>query len=532
MNWLRDHMKEIIWIIVVAFILTIFAGWGMGGLDRRSPERELAVVDGEIISMARYHEIVNQVREEFRDQRDDPLDEEANQKVQEEAFRRAVNEILLQRFAEQEGARATADEIRQFVAAQFRDEAGRIDHQEFRRFLQHISPAQRQEIEAEERKRIETMRVYNWLENQLSIPTQEIEQSLASGLRELDLYGLFVDPGSFLEAEAIQTYYENNEEQFMAPPQAHLRQIMLKGDDVEDPDTPESERLDEIGELRERIQRQFRAGIEFPELARRHSQDTETVNAGGDLGWVTPEDLPEQLSRAAFDLEPGEMSEMIVSGDDYYFLYLENPIEQEVKPLPEVRDEIVGELLTPEHWEHTRSEAQELYDQITAAEEPLVELKNLAHRSDGFTSGTEGQYDWVPVRFLPEYLDEQLRQNWSGELISAPGDNRILPPVTNTMLDLLVEAKTVAEPVETDYGMLILGCREHRPGRPEELLAEEEETFKHYIRTEKINHYVDGWLKWRRLEAEVELEVPEERIGGRSADEVLAETLDLELETI
>jgi parvulin-like peptidyl-prolyl isomerase len=59
---------------------------------------------------------------------------------------------------------------------------------------------------------------------------------------------------------------------------------------------------------------QLRAGADFAVLAQRYSKDTITSAGGGDLGWFPRGGLFDAaLEKAAFDLQPGQISGVVQS---------------------------------------------------------------------------------------------------------------------------------------------------------------------------------------------------------------------------
>ncbi len=68
------------------------------------------------------------------------------------------------------------------------------------------------------------------------------------------------------------------------------------------------------------IETALQGGTRFSELARRYSQDPSTADAGGELGWVAPGKLPDELERTLLALQPGAVSSPVRVGDAIYIL--------------------------------------------------------------------------------------------------------------------------------------------------------------------------------------------------------------------
>ena len=73
-----------------------------------------------------------------------------------------------------------------------------------------------------------------------------------------------------------------------------------------------------IDEIRQKIV----DGAEFGDLARMYSEDSSQENYG-DWGWIDRKKLNESLTKIAFALKPGEISQVIELGGSYYLLYCE-----------------------------------------------------------------------------------------------------------------------------------------------------------------------------------------------------------------
>jgi len=83
---------------------------------------------------------------------------------------------------------------------------------------------------------------------------------------------------------------------------------------------------------------------EFPSLARRHSIDVGSASANG---WVQPIRLHSgepQFDRAAFALEPGEISEVVQVADQFIIIKCEGHLPAADVPLESIRPRLVEEL--------------------------------------------------------------------------------------------------------------------------------------------------------------------------------------------
>ncbi len=514
MNWLREHMKQIIWITVFAFLLTIFASWGMGYLNQGRGKQELAEINGKSITTEEYHQIVDRLRKSRQKNRTGRLSEEEINEIRQQAFKQLVNQTLLQQEAQRYGAKATAREIRQMVASRpmFRNKQGKFQRQRFQLFLRKISAEQRKKLERQERQRLESSRFQNLLQSHLALTDTEINNSLKRGLREVKLFGIFLDPEEYIDEQRIKTYYEENERGFMAPPRAHLYQLQLSVP----PDTSPNykQKLQQVKQKLERIRRKFRAGTDFEELARKYSTDTNTASTGGLRGWVTPENLPKKLARKAFGLKPNTLSKLVSANNKYYLLYTDRPIKRERKKLSVVRDKIKKRLLADTHWTRAKNEAQSLYEKIKHAKQPLEKLRHLAPETDGKTAHLYGRYGWVPVKFVGDYIPDERKNRWINELTR--GRKLILPDISKTLLKLISREKlVVAKPVKSPKGYHILASKEKRKGKIKKLEKKEKQSFISYLRREKHSQYLNSWLNWKREKAEIELNVPKSRIGGK-----------------
>lgn len=73
----------------------------------------------------------------------------------------------------------------------------------------------------------------------------------------------------------------------------------------------------------EQLRQQLRSGAPFPAIATQFSQAA-SASRGGDLGWVVPGELPEEIDSALAQMNPGDLSPPIRSFGGYYLVGLMN----------------------------------------------------------------------------------------------------------------------------------------------------------------------------------------------------------------
>ena len=94
-------------------------------------------------------------------------------------------------------------------------------------------------------------------------------------------------------------------------PQSHVAEIFLA---IDNPSQEE-----EVHQLALKLTEQMKQGARFSAIARQFSQSA-TAAAGGDLGWVGPDQLAPELSKAIAGLKAGELTPPIRTGAGYYLL--------------------------------------------------------------------------------------------------------------------------------------------------------------------------------------------------------------------
>jgi len=139
--------------------------------------------------------------------------------------------------------------------------------------------------------------------------------------------------------EEAKAFYDQNQNLLRRGPTARVSQIFLPVALLAQPHEKEKikTRAEFIGQL-------LKAGEDFNYLASEMSEDQETVEQLGDLGWVEKGQSLAMVDEAIFSLKPGEVSELVESPLGYYYFKVFEVREPGVAPFNEVRSTIVEYL--------------------------------------------------------------------------------------------------------------------------------------------------------------------------------------------
>ncbi|MFC1515428.1 peptidylprolyl isomerase [Thermodesulfobacteriota bacterium] len=140
----------------------------------------------------------------------------------------------------------------------------------------------------------------------------------------------------------IKAYYDSYTSLFWEPEQIRVSHILIKVNDETD-EIQVSEARNRI----ETIRKSLAAGEDFASLAMAHSQCPSTVN-GGDLGYIHRGQMTRPFDKAAFDLAPGEVSDIVETQFGYHLIKVFDRIPDSIIFFEDARDRIARHLRNAE----------------------------------------------------------------------------------------------------------------------------------------------------------------------------------------
>jgi peptidyl-prolyl cis-trans isomerase D len=164
--------------------------------------------------------------------------------------------------------------------------------------------------------------------------------------------------------EEAQAYFQNHPKEFTQPEQIRARHILLKI-----PPGASKETLEEVRKKAEEILTGIKAGEDFAKLAQSQSQDEATAGKGGDLGFFSRGTLNPALETAAFKLDPGKVSEPVLTPQGYDLIKVEEKKPEVEQDFSSVKDKIVEKLLEEKARKKVAEVSEKFYEQVYRSED-------------------------------------------------------------------------------------------------------------------------------------------------------------------
>ncbi|MFO7803716.1 MAG: peptidyl-prolyl cis-trans isomerase, partial [Desulfovermiculus sp.] len=138
--------------------------------------------------------------------------------------------------------------------------------------------------------------------------------------------------------EEIETYYDRHKDEFTRPEQVKARHILIRVDQEASEEDVHKAR-EQIDAAAERVEQ----GADFAQVAKDVSQGP-SAEQGGDLDWFGRDSMVPDFEKAAFALQPGEVSEPVRTKFGFHLIKVTDRREAGVQPLDEVQEKIRSRL--------------------------------------------------------------------------------------------------------------------------------------------------------------------------------------------
>ena len=172
--------------------------------------------------------------------------------------------------------------------------------------------------------------------------------------------------------DEIKGYYEASKASVTVPAEYQLSQIFIASPDSADKAAAAAAQR-KASEIAGRVQK---SPADFAKIAKESSEHKDSAAKGGDLGWVPETQLIPEVRNAVARMTKGEVSAPIRSAGGWHIVRLADRKPSVVRPLAEVRDQIVTAMRLRKAQEVERSYIESLLSKSNV-QVNQVELQKL-----------------------------------------------------------------------------------------------------------------------------------------------------------
>jgi len=228
-------------------------------------------------------------------------------------------------------------------------------------------------------------------------------------------------PGAEISDADVQRYYNDNQDKYRVPEQVKVSHILFK---TIGPDNNPDPKLEAPAKAKaEAVLKQLKGGANFAELAKKNSEDTSAGN-GGSLGWIQRGQMVPEFEKTSFELPKGQTSDLVKTQFGYHIIHVDDKQPAHVRPLAEVKPEIMQQLSGDKKRRALEDAANSLQSQ---ARNSTVEKAAEAKGAQVFHSDFFGPTDSLPgVNFAPEFMQAVFSTAPKSAPVAVPTQNGIV----------------------------------------------------------------------------------------------------------
>ncbi|MEM7054948.1 MAG: SurA N-terminal domain-containing protein [Pseudomonadota bacterium] len=482
---IRDRVTGVVAFVILGLLAVPFLFFGLEQYVRGIPQDAIATVGDSDITLTEFQTEFAMYRAQLRAQQGENYNELATNQPQ---FRREFLDNMIDQRLLTEHARAMGlsvspnsllEVIRSIPAFQV---DGEFDASLYQQRLQANGQSPRQ-FEQELAADLLLRELPSAVSASAFVTEQEIERWLQVQLQSREVALVPIDSAPFRDAdtitdERIETFYNENTEQFMRPEEISVEYVvldtrdMLNSIEIEENElrqryesvqsrymTQEQRRAshillvendersaDETRELANTLRGRIEQGEDFAELAVELSDDPGSSGQGGDLGLIESDIMPEAFEQTLFAMQPDEISDPVETEFGWHIIRLDEVIAPRGQTFDEARDEIAT-LMREE-------QADDLYVDM------LERMIDLIYADPTGLESVAGD------------LDLELQTAGPFSRFTAEGlmaDPRVLEEAFS---DLVLVERQTSEPIELERNQaVVVRVTEHQPSAPR-LLAD------------------------------------------------------------
>ena len=395
------------WIIKILFAIIILAfvfAYGSGTLSNKGGA-VVAYVDDTPILIKDFQTSLRREMDQLRTQMPNLSNTDMQRMgLKEYVLQSLVNNVLVKRGAEGLGLEVADQELKDRIRtyAAFRNQDGGFDTKVYQAVLRgnNLTPgefenSQRAALMAEKLQRHlastvivdekEARDYFLFQGEKLSVdyllfPWEDYKDGVEPSQTEIESYYndnkerfklparasfqyLLFTPKSLAKAQVVtddevKAYYEAHTDEFSRPEQVRASHILIKLDEKADDKAVADARAKLL-----KVKARLAKGADFAEMAKKYSEGPSNVR-GGELGWFSRGMMVPPFEEAAFDQEPGTVSDPVRTRFGWHLIKVEERREAGTEALDEVATDIKSQLAEEKAANEVGEKLDQAIDQI------------------------------------------------------------------------------------------------------------------------------------------------------------------------
>ena len=342
MTKLRERTAIILWFVIFAFVGLIVVEWGAdySGSGSNPAGDAVGVVNGEKITVKQFQQALRFTAQRQRTA-GEPSDED---RLVRELWDEFVRDILVRQEIERLGIEITDRELALVTRTQpppavqtmevFQTE-GVFDPVKYNQFLSdpttYSDPNNKffvMQVEEIVRQQWLNYRLQSILKETVQVSPAELREHFEDRNELVEVEYLFVPSSSIsdgevaLGAEDLEAYFQENAEDYRHPEQIRMEFVAF-------PKTASAEDSALVAKEIRTLRKEVLAGADFEALARSVSEDEGSAANGGDLGVFGRGRMVQAFEQVAFELEPGQVSEPVMTPFGWHLIKAEERLQED-----------------------------------------------------------------------------------------------------------------------------------------------------------------------------------------------------------
>lgn len=406
---LRNNMKLILLIVLIAFLATIVFSWGMGGFKSRNKAQQgiVGVVAGQKIMYQQFQSAVQEKLEERKAQNTDEQDLTDYQKkmVRDQAWEEMVQNVLLAKEVKRLGIEVTPEEVvfqlrnnpPEYIRAaeQFQTD-GQFDIQKYQQALS--DPRNYQiwiPIENYLKSTLPVQKLYQQVVTSIRVSDAEVLDNYKLENETVNIRYLFFNPqinrsdSLAVSDNDIKAYYNAHKADYEVPEKRVIQYLLFKSQPSREDSSQTHSDMEDIIQL-------LKNGADFEDLAKEYSEDEGSKDKGGDLGFIGKNRMVKPFEDAAFNASIGEIVGPIETQDGLHVLKVVDKKKEDGKDLVHAYHILLKYKISPDTYDAIFENAKYFAEEATHFKGSALDTFAIKEGLDLKTSTPFEKGEFVP----------------------------------------------------------------------------------------------------------------------------------------